>query len=598
MPRRPASVAVVVAVAALAALVGTSPAPDGAREAAPLASGTTAAAPDPGWSVAEPAGRTPYERRVLDARRDSVSLEPVVGRGDRPNILVLMTDDMRDDDLRFMPHVRELIGDEGVRFTNMFSPQPLCCPSRASFATGLYSHNHHVWSHVEPFGFHALDDRRTLPVWLRALGYDTTFLGKYLNGYGRQPTRTGGPSPRYVPPGWSDWRGSIDTLGGDEDTTHPLSGGTYRYFDTTLNVGGVLESHEGVYQTHLYSQITQQMLRREARSTNPFFAWISFTAPHGGSPHEQDDPPPAALDDGTVQTFVNPARPPYVKGRFDQRITRIPGGDDAREDVADKPVFIRSRSPMTPAEDDAVLENYRQRVESLSVVDDEVANVMETLRRTGELDNTYVLFTSDNGYFLGEHRMRQGKILPYDPSLRVPLVMRGPGIPAGEQRTDPFLMTDFAPTLLDAAGGAAPAYVDGASMLDVAEAGDVGWTRGILTETGPRVIGGDVEESDNFLVRGHENYALRFSVGVRTGAYLYVEHLSNESELYDLRTDPQQFDNVVDEPRMARVVRLLARELDRLRDCDGAQCRRPLPPALRTQDPVPAYVVPARRPSR
>ncbi|MGZ8736068.1 MAG: sulfatase family protein [Nocardioides sp.] len=599
---RVAAGAVVVAVAALATLAGTSP-DLGAPAAGTTATGMPAAERPRGMEVPEPAGRTPYERRLLDARRDTVTAESVVGGSDRPNILVLMTDDMRDDDLRFMPHVRELIADQGVRFTNTFSPQPLCCPARASFATGLYSHNHEVWSHVEPFGFRSLDDRRTLPVWLHEVGYDTSFLGKYLNGYGHQPTRTGGPSTRYVPPGWTDWRGSVDTVteatDPDSDTFH-LSGGTYRYFDTTLNVHGVLEPHEGVYQTHLYGQVTQQMLRTEARSPNPFFAWISFTAPHGGGPHEQDDPAPFPLKGDRVQEYVNPARPPNVKGRFDQRITRIPGGDDPRDDITEKPVFIRSRTPMTPLEDEAVLENYRQRTEALSVVDDEVANVMETLRRTGELDNTYVLFTSDNGYLLGEHRMRQGKILPYDPSLRVPLVMRGPGIPRGEERADPFLMLDFAPTILEAAGARTPSSLDGVSMLGVARDGDRGWTRGILTETGPRVIKSDVEESDNFFVRGNKPVALRFSVGVRTGRYLYVEHVSKERELYDLRTDPQQFDNVVDEPRMARVARLLARELDRLRDCVGAECRVPLPPVLRTSNPVPAYVAPLadRRPSR
>lgn len=593
MPRRTALVVVTVALAVLAlsaGSVGTSDPPHRSRPAAVM---TT-----PLLSAPATAGRTPYEQRRLEARRDSVSLEPVVEGADRPNVLVLMTDDMRHDDLRFMPNVRELIGDQGVRFANTFSPQPLCCPARASFDTGQYSHNHGVWSHLAPFGFHALDDRRTLPVWMHDLGYDTAFLGKYLNGYGRQPTRGNRPSVRYVPPGWTDWRGSIDTPDDFRDPDSPtahLTGSTYRYFDTTLNVNGRLAPYQGVYQTHLYGRLSQQLLRREARSPNPFFAWVSFTAPHGGSPRERDDPHRVPMGDGRVQKIDSPARPNYVKGRFDHTITRIPGGDDPRDDIDDKPVFIRARPAMTPVEDEAVLKAYRQRAEALSVVDDEVRSLMETLRSTGELDNTYVVFTSDNGYFLGEHRMRQGKILPYDPSLRVPLVMRGPGIPRGEVRTDPFLMTDFAPTLLDAAGGAAPSQVDGQSMLDVAANGDRGWTRGILTETGPRVIGYDISEGGNFQVHGgDERYRLRFSTGVRTGRYLYVEHVSAEQELYDLRTDPQQFDNLVDEPRMARIVRLLAAELDRLRDCSGAECRAPLPPALRTRHPVPAYVVSTR----
>ncbi len=146
-------------------------------------------------------------------------------------------------------------------------------------------------------------------------------------------------------------------------------------------------------------------------------------------------------------------------------------------------------------------EDARQRAEALSLVDAQVARTIRTLRETGQLDNTYVVFTSDNGYFLGEHRMRQGKILPYEPSLRVPLMIRGPGIPAGQVRSDPFTMIDFAPTILAAAGIRAPASVDGESLLEVARSGDRGWNRGILTETGPRAVSQDAEESDNFLRR-------------------------------------------------------------------------------------------------
>jgi arylsulfatase A-like enzyme len=222
-------------------------------------------------------------------------------------------------------------------------------------------------------------------------------------------------------------------------------------------------------------------------------------------------------------------------------------------------------------------------------VDRQVARMMRTLRQTGQLDNTYVVFTSDNGYFLGEHRMRQGKILPYEPSLRVPLLIRGPGIPKGQVRTDPFTMIDFAPTILDAAGVRVPGMVDGVSLLGVAKHGDRGWDRGILTETGPREVGSDTAESDNFLVAKHGPSPLRFSQGVRTGDYLYVEHASRERELYDLRSDPREVHNLVDEPREQRVVRLLAHELDLLRNCKGSACARPLPPALRTTHPeVPA----------
>ncbi len=522
---------------------------------------------------------------MLDSRRTTVDLAPVIGQRDRPNVLVMMMDDMRDDDLQFMPHVQRLIADQGVRFTNMFSPQPLCCPARASFFTGLLSHNHEVWSHKEPFGFRVFDDRQTLPRWLHESGgYDTIFMGKYLNGYGRMRRLDGSSSLRYVPPGWTDWRGSVDHVH-EEPDARELQGGTYKYFDTTLSNNGRLEPHQGRYQTQVYSDITQDVIRREAAGPRPFFMQTAFAAPHGGQPKEKDDPRPFTRSDGYRQTWQNPARPSYVKGRFDHRITRLAPWI-GREEVASKPDFIRSEPPLAPDEVDAIIENYRQRVESLSVVDDEVANIMETLERTGELDNTYVMFTSDNGYFLGEHRRRQGKILPYESSLRVPLVMRGPGIPAGEERTDPFLMVDFAPTILDAAGVRPRTSLDGTSMLDVARDGDRGWRRPILTETGPFQLSEEVVTTEDLLDRPEGPSPLRFSQGVRTGRYLYVEHASRDKELYDMRRDPRQLDNLVDVPRYRALRRTLAAELDRLRTCAGAECSQPLPRRLWTDDPV------------
>jgi arylsulfatase A-like enzyme len=532
-------------------------------------------------------GRTPFERQALAADRTSVGLQGVVGDRDRPNVLVLMMDDMRDDDLQFMPNVQRLIADQGVRFTNTFSPHPLCCPARTSFLTGLYSHNHEVWSHKAPFGFPSFDDRQTFPRWLHENGgYDTAFVGKYLNGYGRLNRRDGSSSLRYVPPGWTDWRPSVDNVHDEPEARH-LQGGTYRYFDTTLSDNGKLEPHPGVYQSTLYSDITQEVIRRQARSPRPFFMQASFAAPHGGTPKEKDDPRAYARSDGFRQTWQNPARPKHVKGRFDHRITRLPPWLHD-EDVADKPDLIRSEPPLVAEEYEAVLEDYRQRAEAVSAVDDEVANIIATLDRTGELDNTYVMFTSDNGYFLGEHRRRQGKILPYDPSLRVPLVMRGPGIPAAQARRDPFLMVDFAPTILDAAGVRTDRPLDGRSMLDVARNGDRGWTRPIFTETGPIQLSVEIFTAGDLLQRRHGPSALRFSQGVRTGRYLYVEHASRDKELYDLRQDPQQLDNRIDLPRYRTVRRTLARELDRLRECDGPGCSDPLPPRLWSERPVPA----------
>ena len=164
--------------------------------------------------------------------------------------------------------------------------------------------------------------------------------------------------------------------------------------------------------------------------------------------------------------------------------------------------------------------------------------------------------------------------------------MRGPGIPAGEERGDPFLMIDFAPTILDAAGVRTPRGIDGVSMLDVARSGDRGWRRPIFTETGPRRLS-DTLARITPLEREHGPSSLRFTQGVRTGRYLYVEHASHDTELYDMRRDPHQRDSLVGRPRYRSLQRALATELDRLRTCAGASCSAPMPRRLWTDDPVP-----------
>jgi arylsulfatase A-like enzyme len=271
-----------------------------------------------------------------------------------------------------------------------------------------------------------------------------------------------------------------------------------------------------------------------------------------------------------------------------------------------KPAYLRARPPLTSTEFEGVLEIYRQRAESLSVLDDEVANIMATLAATGELDNTYVVFTSDNGFMLGEHRLPKTKNVPYDPSLRLPLLVRGPGVPAGEVRTDPLLTIDIAPTLLALAGDpdlrTVDGPVDGRVLSDVLLGGDRGWDRPVLVETGPRGMNARVRaklpasargrpgEGPRLLDRPDGPSRERFTQGVRTGRWLYLEHASREQELYDVAADPRQVDNLADAPRWQGVRRQLAAELERLRDCVGAECRAPLPPSLRTDSPAPAYV--------
>lgn len=446
---------------------------------------------------------------------------------DRPNVLVLMVDDMRDDELSgpWMNHTRELLEDQGARFTNSFSPLPLCGPARASFLSGKYAHNTGVRDNVAPSSFDAFNDRNTLPVWLQRSGYTTVQLGKYINGYG---------DSQYVPPGWDRWYAST----GDS---------TYRYYGTKLSNNGSGQINlAGRYQTTAYGDIGSKLLAQLSADRKPFFLNVSFTAPHTGSPVESDDPD----DLGTA------ARRPDMRGRYNDVIS-TPRGEPGEFCNDDKPSVISDRQPLSPLEQAAVVTASRQRAEALATVDDSIAQLIGTLRRSGELDNTYVVFTSDNGFFQGEFRFASHKRLTYEPALRTPTLVRGPGIKPGIVRRSPFTTIDFAPTIADMTGSKVRANVDGISLLPSATGKDRGWTRPILTDVGPR--------------EGDEWYGL----GVRAKGldYQQFDDENAPEELYDLRRDPHENYNLAGEPGYQDERHKLASVLEDLRGCAGAGCR-------------------------
>jgi arylsulfatase A-like enzyme len=499
---------------------------------------------------------------------------------ERPNILMIMVDDMRTDELQWMPNVQKLIGKQGVTFTNGFAGYPLCCPARASVLTGLYPHNHGVWSHVAPWGFPSLRDKDTVPVWLQRAGYYTTYLGKYLNGYGLlpEPGKVTGTSTQYVPPGWDMWRGSID---GGLDPSDPNEGGTYRFFDTTLNDNGHGYIPLGPeYQTTAYTRLAREQLAANAKEGRPFFSYLSFTAPHHGLPQEPDDP----------KQLKTPARPPAIMGSFDKLITKAPGADWKDPDLSDKPRPMRNPVPSADLKAQ-MLELARQRAETLYLVDESVKKIIGGLRENGQLANTVIMFTSDNGYFLGEQGKPEGKVLPYEPSLRVPVVMRGPGIPKGEIRTDPFLSIDYASTFADLADATASSQVDGRSLADVARLGDDAtgstWSRVVLTETSP-TLSATLALAAKQPIGAHQTYMMRGTVtGIRTGRYLYTEWLSEARhpgilvELYDVLADPEEYVNLAVDGKHEALLKEFHQVLAQARTCVAAECRRPLPANLR-----------------
>jgi arylsulfatase A-like enzyme len=537
--------------------------------------------------------------------RARISVTPRQGREDRqvtrsvvqqrrPNVLVLLTDDMRVDDLQYLPLTHRWLGDAGTTWTNALSPYPLCCPARASIFSGMYSHNHKVFSHVEPYGFHSFDDRSTIATWLHGAGYHTALLGKYLNGYGAQPVHgaDGGNSVRYVPPGWDDWQGAID---GGLPAGHPNNGSAYRYYSTTLsrNQDRGLRTLR-TYQTDGYAGIEEGVVEEATRSDRPFFSYVAFTAPHNGMPREPDDPV-VDLEDGTSRRVASPAVPAQFRGFFDTSIQQAPGAAWLDPTPQDQPEELRGGvdDPPNDSELAAMLEVSRQRAEALHSVDLAVDRVMRVLQRSGELSRTYVIFTSDNGYFLGEEGIRQGKVLPYEPALRVPLLLRGPGVPAGQTRTDPFLSLDIAPTILQMAGVEIPASVDGQGMLPVAVGGDRGWRRPVLVNTGPANVVRDTDEAGEPLDPEDPGAPdQRYLLGVRTERYVYMDRASGFQALFDLQVDPEQYDNLVANlpdgtklvrPGYQRVADELRAQLRAVRACAGVGCRPTLPADLWTR---------------
>ena len=277
-------------------------------------------------------------------------------------------------------------------------------------------------------------------------------MGKYINGYGEQFLPSGAPSLHYEPPGWDEWYAGSDHEWNYDDPNY--GGGTYSYDHLVENVDGTIRAFPGRYSTDVVAAQARQVISGFSRSPAPWFVWWTPTAPHEGLPVETDDPQPTRRRDGQFEDWATPGRPNWVKGRFDKVITHgsgTPLHHSAEADVKDKPVYLRKLPELTRAEKSAEREVTRQRAEALYALDVQVGRTFARLRQLHELHRTIVVFTSDNGYFLGEHRKRTGKINLHEPSLRVPFLIAGPGVPHG-RRYDPITTVDLAPTFAAYAG--------------------------------------------------------------------------------------------------------------------------------------------------
>ena len=519
-----------------------------------------------------------------------------------------------------LPRTAALLGGaNGATFTRAYISYPLCCPARATILTGQYMHNNGVrgnsgaqggWQAFRGVGSEA----RALPTWLQGAGYHTVQIGKYLNGY------SGGPPP--IPPGWDEWYGKVSEY-------DPAFYGARIYYNYRLREdppadGGVpcpsggppapgepftctYGSQPGDYQTDVLREKAVEAIHRlggDEDPKRPFFLNLWFNAPH--SPYI-------------------PA--PRHTGHYAGLEVTEPRGANERN-ISDKPRFLRRLPRLGDGKLEAIESRRRIRGEMLLSVDEAINAVVNSLAAENELSNTYLIFTSDNGYFNGEHRIRRGKYLPHEPSSHVPLLIRGPGIPAGSVSDELVSNVDIAETIRGVAGASAALPQDGRSLLPFAALPNLRSTRPLLLEgdTGAGIDDEGIEGPDRVderRLRKHrkkirkQKRALRrrfkrlkrhspkrallcFKRGVRdleqeptessydlrapayrslrTNRYLLNLYSTGEVELYDMRKDPEQLHSRHDVRRYKKVRKWMLAKLNRFSTCAGASCSEQIGP--------------------
>jgi N-acetylglucosamine-6-sulfatase len=482
----------------------------------------------------------------------------VAGGGDRPNIILIVTDDQTLGQLnkKAMPATERLLVDRGTSFTHYYASTAQCCPSRAAMLTGQYGHNNGVLSNKD--GYASLVRKRdTLPVWLRRAGYRTAHVGKWLNGYTDVAAR------RSVAPGWDKWH------------TTPDPG----YYDYLISHNGRLKHHgtdASDYATTVLNRHSVRVIEKLAPQEHPFYLQLDHRAPHTDV---------APRGPGRCAEFAVPA--PRDADLFKRAaLPRPPSFNEA--DVRDKPSFLRGLDRLTKSEITRTRKKWGCALASLREVDRGVERILATLQDLGEVRSTAILFTSDNGLFYGEHRIKASKVLPYEETERLPLIMRVPRPyrdfqPRVARLNHVAANIDLAPTILDLANAERCGdcrVMDGRSLLDLLNGNAEEWPydRGILLE---------------FRVRtASARRVTCHYTAIHTGGVEYVEHSSlvsgrtgecepaDERELYDLTFDPSQLENLCAEgcPGGLRQDQLQQR-LAVLRGCKGIAGRDPRPPS-------------------
>lgn len=453
---------------------------------------------------------------------------------DQPNIVFVLTDDLSWDLVEHMPNVKRLQR-EGATFSNYVVTDSLCCPSRASILTGRYPHNTGIYRNTGADGgflaFRARGlERSTFATSLQAAGYRTALMGKYMNQY--EPGRRDLLGRSYVPPGWTDWR---------------VAGNGYPGYGYGM-ARGTRVVRRGFaardYLTNVLRRDAVRFVRSSVAAGQPFMLELSTFAPH---------------------TPATPA--PRDRGRFGALTApRTPAFDE--EDVSDKPRWLSGHPPLTAAQQERIDAHFRERARSVQAVDRALGRLRGELRSLGVARDTYVFFSSDNGFHMGQHRLTPGKLTAYDPDVRVPLVVAGPGVPAGRTVGEIAENVDLCPTFAELGSALPPAEVDGRSLMPLMRGEPAwGWRHAALIEHRGAVTS---PADPDFPARGSGNPPTYEAL--RTRDSLYVEYADGEREFYDRRVDPHELDNVAGELPEWRLARL-STALHAMKTCVGAGCR-------------------------
>ncbi|MFJ9745483.1 MULTISPECIES: sulfatase [Streptomyces] len=462
----------------------------------------------------------------------AITTQPVAAAAEKPNIVFVLTDDMSSNLLPHMPEVQKLQS-QGMTFSDFVVSNSLCCPSRASIFTGRYPHNTGVLSNEGPNGgfgaFHSGgEERDTFATALQAKGYRTAMMGKYLNGY--SPSDTVAGQKPYVPPGWSQW---------------DVVGGGYEGYDYKLAHNHQIEPHGDRpkdYLTDVLSRKGTNFVKKSAAANKPFLLEIALFTPHGPST-------PAPRHENAFPGLEAPHSPAFDK---------LP---------TNAPPWLARQDRLTQQEKNTIDRKFRKRAQALQSVDEMIGKLRNALTRAGVADDTYIVFGSDNGFHLGEYRLKAGKQTAFDTDVRVPLVIAGPGVAAGRTSNAQVSNIDLAPTFQRIGGAPVSSRVDGHSLLPLLDGGpDSNWRTANLIEH--RHADRSPGDPDN---NGGESISPPNYHALRTNSYTYVEYGSGAKEYYDLSTDPYQLHNTVGQLGGARLDHLHD-ALTRLKNCRGDGC--------------------------